>query len=411
MTFKARLIFAYRQSRTKLFLVFAYILESLLQNARLKRADKLINFLDFFNINLAKLYKARLYFTKGDFEKALTYINAFLSKTKSIDASYFKCEILKFLGKKEEAFILIENLIKTSDRIKSWDILAKLIQDDKDFLRVEKIYKQNLNNFTKFKSHKHEIARHLSCIQIPINSEEVFKFQKNLVKVVLLSGKNQQSIKKAMSLKNALQALQDLDKLFKKHNKEYFLISGTFLGLIRDKNFISTDYDIDLGVFDIKLKDLQSMIIKDSNFILASLYHEHFVQFYHLNGIYIDIFIHYKEGDKIYHNGDFLRWKNSFFTLTDYEFLGLKAKAPLNHNLYLEENYGPNWQVPKNSLEFNSFLDTPNLEVTNEKQMIICLYYLLMSDFAKNNKKRILEKLKFYKEDEFIKECLKDENE
>jgi len=42
----------------------------------------------------------------------------------------------------------------------------------------------------------------------------------------------------------------DFAALFPVEQMRWFLISGTFLGLIRENGFLAHDYDIDLGVFD-----------------------------------------------------------------------------------------------------------------------------------------------------------------
>ena len=44
-----------------------------------------------------------------------------------------------------------------------------------------------------------------------------------------------------------IKSLQDTNKVFRKHNIQLWLDSGTLLGAIRDQDFIPWDKDIDLG--------------------------------------------------------------------------------------------------------------------------------------------------------------------
>ena len=50
-----------------------------------------------------------------------------------------------------------------------------------------------------------------------------------------------------------ISALIDFDRLCAEIEQEYFLVSGTFLGAVRDGGFIGHDHDIDLGVFEDRL--------------------------------------------------------------------------------------------------------------------------------------------------------------
>ena len=60
----------------------------------------------------------------------------------------------------------------------------------------------------------------------------------------------------------AYEALQEIDRIFKKHNIRYYLLAGTTLGAIRHKGFIPWDDDIDIGIFS-KDKEQVSRIIEE----------------------------------------------------------------------------------------------------------------------------------------------------
>ena len=52
--------------------------------------------------------------------------------------------------------------------------------------------------------------------------------------------------------------------------------------------------------------------------------------------------------------------------------MGDKYLIPENYDLNLTENYGDDWRIPK--IDFDSALDTPNMEVVDDMAMQIYLY-------------------------------------
>ena len=50
-------------------------------------------------------------------------------------------------------------------------------------------------------------------------------------------------------IEDAFLALADWNRIFSKERYKWFVISGTFLGLIREGGFLKHDYDIDFGIF------------------------------------------------------------------------------------------------------------------------------------------------------------------
>lgn len=325
----------------------------------------------------------------------------------SLEALYLKARILSYLGRKDEIFEILSTLLKKTNRIKTWSELAYHAQNEKELTLLLKLYEENKDNFAKFQAHKDELISSLNYAALKANSyEEARVFTKKLL-FSNLKEKKALKRKKQLSRADAKEALQDLDTTLKKEGIELFFISGLFLGLIREKNFISHDYDLDVGVFESDLEKLRDIFIKSKSFILNDNgFVENLVQVFHINGVHIDVFMHYEKDGKIYHDGHFTRWSNSPFKLIKREFLGQNYLTPQDEALYLSENYGVDYLVPKNSLNYNTYLDTPNMQVTNKAHFITVLISLLGTDFALNNEGRILEALKAQDAEDFVGEYL-----
>ena len=119
----------------------------------------------------------------------------------------------------------------------------------------------------------------------------------------------------------------------------------------------------------------------------------------------IDIFIHYREGKKVYHLGAKAKWFNTEFSLKEYLFLNQIFLGAENADLYLSENYGIDWKEPKSI--FDSVLDTPNAVITNQEEFVIHLYKLLMSRYSLSQQQRILNELVTYGEGNFVEKYAK----
>ena len=72
-----------------------------------------------------------------------------------------------------------------------------------------------------------------------------------------------------------------------------------------------------------------------------------------------------------WHAGGKSKWHNTPFDLIAHQFLGASYLIPKTYDRYLTENYG-DWYTPK--INFDSALDTPNMEVIDNKAMLIYLY-------------------------------------
>lgn len=180
---------------------------------------------------------------------------------------------------------------------------------------------------------------------------------------------------------NAKVTLADFLTLFPLDKMPWFFVSGTFLGLVREKGFLAHDYDIDLGVFEdqIDINATCDTILASDTFVLKKYDHHrsslftpqtvstnpdvpYILKVIHRSGIHIDLFIHYRDTSvtpAVYWHGSSLhRWENSPFELIKYTFYEHSVLGPANAETYLRENYG-DWRTPV--LDFNCTTDTPNL--------------------------------------------------
>ncbi|UYO00443.1 MAG: LicD family protein [Devosia sp.] len=185
--------------------------------------------------------------------------------------------------------------------------------------------------------------------------------------------------------KRAAVALADLRQSCVVFGTTPFLISGTLLGYVREGAIIGWDKDIDVGVFGTaeSLGELGEKLAANSAFHVRRIdFVEKRLRVRHWNGVDVDIFLHYQEGDKVWHDGSVTRWWNSPFELKTVEFIGVEQSVPVDPERYLEENYG-NWRVP--DPHFDARYDTPNLEVTDTDYRDSLLYFSLADAIRKGN--------------------------
>ena len=201
-------------------------------------------------------------------------------------------------------------------------------------------------------------------------------------------------------------ALLHLDDLCSAIGQEYFLVSGTFLGVVRDGGFIGHDSDIDVGVFENKLLEkFLPTLIESKEFSVVRIDHPcvrkvdgegvqyHFmekpavIKLVHKTGIAIDIFVHFYDGNLVWHGSSIHRWDNKRFDLIDYEFLGRVFKGAGNYDLYLRENYGEDWREPKP--DFDSSIDTPNLTFVGTLNALVHFSWGIANAVADNKPARV----------------------
>lgn len=181
------------------------------------------------------------------------------------------------------------------------------------------------------------------------------------------------------SKQDATLALNDFAKQFSNSDLPWFIGSGTFLGTVREGDWLNHDLDIDLGVNfeDINISDTIEILRKSSSFSVQKLVHQitieknsagqpalkkrpTLIKLIHSTGINVDVFIHFVEGDIRWHGSIVHRWDNKPFELAPYDLAGISVLGPKDSDLYLKENYG-NWRVPV--VDYNCTTGPPNLSI------------------------------------------------
>lgn len=184
------------------------------------------------------------------------------------------------------------------------------------------------------------------------------------------------------TLDDALASLAALDRALP---MPWYIISGTFLGAVREGTFLSHDYDVDIGIhaedFD-EATFLEAIYAASDLTIVNTSAHLHLTNIdcllkcrplpalyrvMHSSGVGIDVFVHHLDGEKRWHGSAKHRWDNHDFALENYTIAGLPVLGPADADRYLTENYG-DWRTPIKS--FNCSTGTPNVSFTRNLSMV-----------------------------------------
>ncbi len=183
----------------------------------------------------------------------------------------------------------------------------------------------------------------------------------------------------------AANALRDFADLFPNSEIPWFLVSGTFLGAVREGDFLPHDYDIDLGVReDISLFDMADRAEKDERFSIIGMTDQQLLipmdnvmrsknipvllKLLHRDGVHVDVFAHILDDGQLWHGSQLHRWDNKDFELVPYELAGISVFGAEDADLYLTENYG-DWRTPRTG--FNPSTSTPNLRVVHNLASVV----------------------------------------
>jgi hypothetical protein len=205
-----------------------------------------------------------------------------------------------------------------------------------------------------------------------------FKDYRNKTDVVGRKKKAKESKDRRIREEDALKALADFDNLYSSLPGDYFLVSGTFLGMIREGQFLGHDYDIDFGCMDTEFDQeiflsavsaSKSFFLKEISYYLDENKDESsfsvskqplIIKLLHVTDITIDLFVHYESGGNYVHGSSIHLWFNKSFALKNYTFYDRNCLGPADYDLYLTENYG-DWRQEK--CDFDCDFDTPNLQI------------------------------------------------
>lgn len=350
-------------------------------------------FILFFGGGATKYLVARALFLNGEYDQSKNlYKEVIGSEPKHVDSYYGLSEVYRLSGNEDKARDILTQVLTISCRLKTWLLLANLVNVEKDYIQLINLWAVEHLHWNIPKYH-YDVNDYLIVAALRAKKYE----DALLIVKELLENESSDSfflpapIKKEFSIGNAKKALLCLKEILNKNRIEFFLVSGTLLGCVRDRKMLKHDKDIDIGIWsNTKLSLLLKIISSSGIFDVSPMRTPHSLRIKHVNGTSIDIFYHYRTETSYWHGGTKLRWNNTPFNLIPYNFMGESFLIPEDYDLYLTENYG-SWMLEKK--KFDSAFDTTNSEVINGYELKIHAYKKLILSIKSND----AEGIEYYK--------------
>lgn len=150
----------------------------------------------------------------------------------------------------------------------------------------------------------------------------------------------------------ALEALRIIYSILSKYNVKPYLLWGTLLGAIRDHGFIPHDNDLDLGILQSQVENLEQAIPElYANGVKICKYKKGHIYTFMYKEVTCDIDV-FRKAIFPYSLGygvileEFIP-KRLFRSFEEFSFCGLKTYIPSNPEALLEYTYGKDWRIPK----------------------------------------------------------------
>lgn len=357
-------------------------------------------------------YLSKTYFLIGKFHDASKILlNLNTQYPIHADIAYLLSECYRGINDKNSAREILEKTLDHSHRLKTWLMLANLVEDNADYQSLKMLWK-NHKLKGEIPAYHYSLDSYISTAAMRSRNygDAIKLWQSFIIKALNEEVTFSNSVKSnKFSSHTASKALVDLKKVFASESYEFFLVSGTLLGCMREGKLLSHDKDIDVGIWsDVLVTDIIDILKKSGKFYIQPSRSHLALRIKHVNGTAIDIFLHFREKDNYWHGGSKLKWNNTPFNLVEHNFLKNKFLIPKQFNLYLSENYG-SWRVKKT--DFDSAFDTPNAEVINEYEMKVHTYKALaeavyFKDSGKIDKNILI--LRSFGEENFCEHTFKD---
>ncbi|MCG5529706.1 hypothetical protein LRD18_02300 [Halorhodospira halochloris] len=182
--------------------------------------------------------------------------------------------------------------------------------------------------------------------------------------------------------------LQDIAGLLPLNAWGWTALSGTFLGLFREGDFLAHDFDIDLGLpaQDTDLGRMRNILKNSGRFESVHTEYQYrlrvspagiritsvpvLVKAVHRTGIAVDFSLLHQEEGVWWHGSKAHRWDHTPQEFVDYRLRGIRILGPRDGDRYLTECYG-DWRTPVRNFTCSS--GRRNLVVVHNL-MGVCLF-------------------------------------
>lgn len=200
--------------------------------------------------------------------------------------------------------------------------------------------------------HAHARSNIAVCRFLSGDIEGALRAQLEALPVVQLSATAAEPSHVGFDRQLARTALLALKEALDRRKVEFFLVAGTLLGLVRERDFLAHDKDIDIGLFDtVSPEAVREALLESGEFDLKADFapeKRYFTAYF--RSMPIDFFRYASSGSSYVfgfnENEGGVTWKFERFPLTVRRFFGAEFKVPDPPQRYLEQAYG-DWRVPR----------------------------------------------------------------
>lgn len=317
------------------------------------------------------LFAHHAYFL-GQYQTAISNLEKMLEKFPNHpESSYLLSQCLVKEDRIDEALSLLYRVLNCSNRKKTWLYLSNVVSTYQQFIAFDKAFALLPDSKLRDKN----LLTYYSDAAVKVGAYDYAIQQwKKGINFIQENNIIQQPIQNFFSTECAAESLLQCKKILDHNKVSFFLVSGTLLGCVRDREILPFDKDLDIGIWEeeISLEKLIDIFCTSGCFEVMPIKTRSLLKLKHINGSFIDVFIHQKDEKENWHATSKLKWINTNFQLVEKDFLGEIFYIPQNYDLYLNENYGEDWRCPKPT--FDSTFDTPNAVVLNQNELKVYLY-------------------------------------
>ena len=147
----------------------------------------------------------------------------------------------------------------------------------------------------------------------------------------------------------AKESLLLLKEVMDRRGIKFWLLYGTLLGAVRDKNFIAWDNDIDLGFYFDDVEEIYKALLELRTLdfdIFRVTATSAYVQV-RRNGVYIDMVLWSRQHETMWRCDEYSEPNDFFSDLVEWPFLDTTFLVPREYEEYLRMHYcGDKWRTP-----------------------------------------------------------------